>query len=72
LQHLAQPAASPQHFAQVALSAQHVPVQAAAGLAQVPSLWQQVEEQPVVSIRLAAKTAARIIIDFILVIFGCW
>jgi len=70
-QHLAQPAASVQHLAQVALSLQQLPSQAMAGLAQALSLWQQVE-QPVVIRIPAAKTAARIIIDFIFVGLLLW
>jgi hypothetical protein len=67
-QHLAQPAASLQHFVQVTWSLQQLPSQAMAGLAL--SALQQVL-QPVVIRIPAAKTAARIIIDFILFNFGC-
>ena len=67
-QHLAQPAASVQHLAQVVASLQQLPSQAMAGLAL--AFLQQVE-QPVVIRIPAAKTAARIIIDFILFLFGC-
>jgi hypothetical protein len=69
LQHFAQPAASVQHLAHVAASLQQPPSQAMAGLAL--SFLQQVE-QPLVIINPAAKTAARIIIDFIIFNFvGC-
>jgi hypothetical protein len=58
-----------QHLVQVAESLQQLPSQAMAVLAPAPSFLQQVE-QPVVIRSPAAKTAANIIIDFILFIFG--
>jgi hypothetical protein len=68
LQHFAQPASSLQHFAQVAASLQQLPSHFIAGLVQVPSFLQQVE-QPV-DIRIAATaTIASIIIVFILLVF---
>jgi hypothetical protein len=61
---LAQPAASVQHLVQVAGSLQQLPSQAMADLP--PSVL-----QPVVIRIPAAKTAARIIIVFMLFTFGC-
>jgi hypothetical protein len=67
LQHLAQPAASPQHLAQVAGSLQQAPVQAeAAGLAQLLQELQLL--QPVLNNRPTAQTAPSII-SFIFVLW---
>jgi hypothetical protein len=65
LQHFAQPASSLQHLAQVAESLQQPPSHFMAGLTHAPPFLQQVE-QPAIIISPAAKTAASIIIDFIL------
>ncbi|MEI8289335.1 MAG: hypothetical protein WCH99_07665 [Verrucomicrobiota bacterium] len=72
MQHFAHPAASLQHLAQAAGSLQQPPSHFIAGLVQAPSFLQHdVEEQPVVIRKPAAKTAASIIIFFMVFIFGC-
>jgi hypothetical protein len=59
LQHFAQPAASVQHFAQVAWSLQQLPLQAAAGFEQEPSLQ---DAQPVAKRPPTASREARSIV----------